>query len=87
MEIRIIVIKDKPESMFLALLAFKQSHLLFKEAQITSYIALVDHLVNSPSDVAQLIQDEIVIHTLGSNEVVTHMLNDQADKFERIITN
>jgi len=78
MKIPQIVIDDGSELTFLNLMAFEQSHVPPKEAHITSYIALLDKLVNSASDVAQLVEDNVIVHTLGSDEQVAEMINSLA---------
>ncbi|XP_023904595.2 putative UPF0481 protein At3g02645 isoform X1 [Quercus suber] len=68
------VVTDETEELFRNLMALEQCHYP-TEAYICSYILLLDDLINSKEDVELLVEEGIIVNSLGSNEAVANMVN------------
>ncbi|XP_030966706.1 UPF0481 protein At3g47200-like isoform X6 [Quercus lobata] len=68
------VVDNKTEDLFRNLMALEQCHYP-KEAYICNYILLLDFLINNKDDVELLVEEGIIVHSLGSNEAVAEMVN------------
>nr|POE88634.1 upf0481 protein [Quercus suber] len=66
------VVDNKTEDLFRNLMALEQCHYP-KEAYICNYILLLDFLINNKDDVELLVEEGIIVHSLGSNEAVADM--------------
>ncbi|KAK4543489.1 hypothetical protein RGQ29_033146 [Quercus rubra] len=65
---------NKTEDLFRNLMALEQCHYPDK-AYICNYILLLDFLINSKDDVELLVEEGIIVHSLGSNKAVAEMVN------------
>ena len=81
LEIPQFVVQDETEELFRNLMALEQCHYP-TEAYICNYILLLDHLINSKEDVELLVEEGIIVNSLGSTEAVANMVN----KFGQEIT-
>ncbi|XP_050282426.1 putative UPF0481 protein At3g02645 isoform X2 [Quercus robur] len=68
------VVDNKTEDLFRNLMALGQCHYPDK-AYICNYILLLDFLINSKDDVELLVEEGIIVHSLGSNKAVAEMVN------------
>ena len=68
------VVDNKTEDLFRNLMALEQCHYPDK-AYICNYILLLDFLINSKDDVELLVEEGIIVHSLGSNKAVAEMVN------------
>lgn len=68
------VVKDETEELFRNLMALEQCHYP-NEAYICNYILLLVHLINSKEDVELLVEESIIVNSLGRNEAVANMVN------------
>ncbi|XP_030962154.1 putative UPF0481 protein At3g02645 [Quercus lobata] len=68
------VVDNKTEDLFRNLMALEQCHYP-KEAYICNYILLLDFLINSKDDVELLVEEGIIVNSLGSNKAVADMVN------------
>ncbi|KAF3945647.1 hypothetical protein CMV_027998 [Castanea mollissima] len=68
------VIDNKTEDLFRNLMALEQCHYPDK-AYICNYILLLDFLINSKDDVELLVEEGIIVNSLGSNKAVADMVN------------
>ncbi|KAL4599811.1 hypothetical protein ACB092_11G153800 [Castanea dentata] len=68
------VVDNKTEDLFRNLMALEQCHYP-KEAYICNYILLLDFLINNKDDVEFLVEEGIIVNSLGSNEAVAEMVN------------
>ena len=68
------VVDNKTEDLFRNLMALEQCHYP-DEAYICNYILLLDFLINSKDDVELLVEEGIIVHSLGSNKAVAEMVN------------
>nr|XP_023886349.1 UPF0481 protein At3g47200-like [Quercus suber] len=68
------VVDNKTEDLFRNLMALEQCHYP-KEAYICNYILLLDFLINSKDDVELLVEQGIIVNSLGSNKAVADMVN------------
>ncbi|KAL4599815.1 hypothetical protein ACB092_11G154200 [Castanea dentata] len=68
------VVDNKTEDLFRNLMALEQCHYP-KEAYICNYILLLDFLINNKDDVELLVEEGIIVNSLGSNEAVAKMVN------------
>lgn len=67
-------VNDGTEELFRNLMALEQCHYPSK-AYICNYILLLDLLINSKEDVELLVEESIIVNSLGSNEAVANMFN------------
>nr|POE66892.1 upf0481 protein [Quercus suber] len=65
---------NKTEDLFRNLMALEQCHYP-NEAYICNYILLLDFLINSKDDVELLVEEGIIVNSLGSNKAVADMVN------------
>ncbi|KAF3959144.1 hypothetical protein CMV_016014 [Castanea mollissima] len=65
---------NKTEDLFRNLMALEQCHYP-KEAYICNYILLLDFLINNKDDVELLVEEGIIVNSLGSNKAVADMVN------------
>ena len=68
------VVDNKTEDLFRNLMALEQCHYPDR-AYICNYILLLDFLINSKDDVELLVEEGIIVHSLGSNKAVAEMVN------------
>nr|XP_023925856.1 UPF0481 protein At3g47200-like [Quercus suber] len=68
------VVDNKTEDLFRNLMALEQCHYP-DEAYICNYILLLDFLINSKDDVELLVEEGIIVNSLGSNKAVADMVN------------
>ncbi|XP_023887864.1 putative UPF0481 protein At3g02645 [Quercus suber] len=68
------VVDNKTEDLFRNLMALEQCHYP-NEAYICNYILLLDFLINSKDDVELLVEEGIIVNSLGSNKAVADMVN------------
>ena len=68
------VVDNKTEDLFRNLMALEQCHYP-KEAYICNYVLLLDFLINNKDDVELLVEEGIIVNSLGSNEAVADMVN------------
>ncbi|KAM3685466.1 hypothetical protein ACJW31_11G119700 [Castanea mollissima] len=68
------VVDNKTEDLFRNLMALEQCHYP-KEAYICNYILLLDFLINNKDDVELLVEEGIIVNSLGSNKAVADMVN------------
>lgn len=69
-----IVIDDSTESTFLNLIAFERFH-VGAGNEITSYVFLMDNLIDSERDVALLNSNGIIQNAMGSDKAVAQLFN------------
>ena len=67
-------VHDGTEELFRNLMALEQCHYPTK-AYICNYILLLDLLINSKEDVELLVEERIIVNSLGSNNAVANMIN------------
>ena len=67
-------VHDGTEELFRNLMALEQCHYP-SEAYICNYILLLDLLINSKEDVELLVEERIIVNSLGSNNAVANMIN------------
>uniref|UniRef100_A0A7N0UAA4 Uncharacterized protein n=1 Tax=Kalanchoe fedtschenkoi TaxID=63787 RepID=A0A7N0UAA4_KALFE len=69
-----IMVDDTTEPMFLNLMAFERFH-VGAGNDVTSYIFLMDNLIDSARDVALLHSKDIIQNAIGSDEAVAKLFN------------
>ncbi|XP_075646857.1 UPF0481 protein At3g47200-like isoform X2 [Castanea sativa] len=69
-----LVVDNKTEDVFRNLMALEQFHYP-TEAYICNYVLLLDFLINNKDDVELLVEEGIIVNSLGSNEAVADMVN------------
>ncbi|KAG2706336.1 hypothetical protein I3843_05G088800 [Carya illinoinensis] len=74
LELPLIVVDDATESMFLNLIAFERFHV---EAgnEITSYVFIMDNIIDNAMDVALLHSSGIIQNAIGSDKAVAKLFN------------
>ncbi|PQQ08582.1 UPF0481 protein [Prunus yedoensis var. nudiflora] len=77
-EIPKIEIHDYTELTLRNLIAFEQCHCVVK--YISDYVFILDKFVNTPKDVELLVENGIVVNTLGDNNKVSVMINKLCSK-------
>ncbi|KAI5355037.1 hypothetical protein L3X38_007932 [Prunus dulcis] len=77
-EIPKIEIHDYTELTLRNLIAFEQCHCVDKYT--SDYVFILDKFVNNPKDVELLVENEIVVNTLGDNNKVSVMINNLCSK-------
>ncbi|XP_021811160.1 UPF0481 protein At3g47200-like [Prunus avium] len=77
-EIPKIEIHDYTELTLRNLIAFEQCHCVDK--YISDYVFILDKFVNTPKDVELLVENGIVVNTLGDNNKVSVMINKLCSK-------
>ncbi|KAI5355071.1 hypothetical protein L3X38_007966 [Prunus dulcis] len=78
LEIPKIEIHDYTELTHRNLIAFEQCHCVDK--YISDYVFILDKFVNTPKDVEMLVENRIVVNTLGDNNKVSIMINKLCSK-------
>ncbi|CAL2234598.1 unnamed protein product [Prunus armeniaca] len=78
LEIPKIEIHDYTELTLRNLIAFEQCHCVDK--YISDYVFILDKFVNTPKDVELLVENKIVVNTLGDNNKVSNMINKLCSK-------
>ncbi|ONI34358.1 hypothetical protein PRUPE_1G477700 [Prunus persica] len=73
-----IEIHDYTELTHRNLIAFEQCHCVDK--YISDYVFILDKFVNTPKDVELLVENRIVVNTLGDNNKVSIMINKLCSK-------
>ncbi|XP_050282428.1 UPF0481 protein At3g47200-like isoform X1 [Quercus robur] len=68
------VVDNKTEDLFRNLMALEQCHYP-NEAYICNYVLLLDFLINNKDDVELLVEEGIIVNSLGSNKAVADMVN------------
>ncbi|KAJ9171113.1 hypothetical protein P3X46_019161 [Hevea brasiliensis] len=68
-------VSDSTERLYRNLMAFEQCHYP-KEAYICNYIRFIDELINTEDDVDLLIENGVLVNSLGNNEKVSNLFND-----------
>ncbi|KAL0007608.1 hypothetical protein SO802_009110 [Lithocarpus litseifolius] len=68
------VVDNKTEDLFRNLMALEQCHYP-SAAYICNYILLLDFLINNKDDVELLVEEGIIVNSLGSNKAVADMVN------------
>ncbi|KAH0988085.1 hypothetical protein GBA52_015262 [Prunus armeniaca] len=79
LEIPKIEIHDYTELTLRNLIAFEQCHCVDNK-YITDYVFILDKFVNTPKDVELLVENRIVVNTLGDNNKVSIMINKLCSK-------
>ncbi|XP_074264134.1 UPF0481 protein At3g47200-like [Silene latifolia] len=80
LEIHPFKIDSATETVFRNLIAFEQCHMNMSwDMVVTNYVAFMDNLIDTASDVAYLHKAGIIVHYLGSDQEV-------ADLFNRLVT-
>ncbi|XP_021758176.1 UPF0481 protein At3g47200-like [Chenopodium quinoa] len=74
LEIPKIVVTDDTESLFRNIMVFEQCHYYF-DSYIIDYFAFLDSLINTPKDVAILVQSGVIDNWLGNNEEVANLFS------------
>ncbi|KAL3506487.1 hypothetical protein ACH5RR_031869 [Cinchona calisaya] len=74
LEIPQLTINDFTETFFRNLIAYEQCG--YHSKDITSYVILMDNLIDTPKDVALFIEHGIIKNQLGSNEQVADVFNN-----------
>ena len=74
LELPVFEIGDATECVFRNLMALEQCHYP-KQAYISSYILLLDYLINTEKDVDLLVEKKAIVHRLGSDEAVAKLVN------------
>ncbi|KAF7124131.1 hypothetical protein RHSIM_Rhsim12G0117000 [Rhododendron simsii] len=70
----LIVVEDTTESMFLNLIAFERFHVGVGNA-VTSYVFIMDSIIDSARDVSLLHDEGIIQNALGSDKAVAALFN------------
>lgn len=71
LEIPRFVVTDDTEYLFRNIMVFEQCHYYF-DSYIIDYFAFLDNLINTPKDVAILVQSGVIENWLGNNEEVAN---------------
>ena len=74
LELPVFEVGDATECVFRNLMALEQCHYP-KQAYISSYILLLDYLINTEKDVDLLVEKKAIVHRLGSDEAVAKLVN------------
>lgn len=74
LEIPRFVVTDDTETMFRNIMVFEQCHYYF-DSYIIDYFAFLDSLINTPKDVAILVQSGVIENWLGNNEEVANLFS------------
>ena len=74
LELPVFEIGDATECVFRNLMALEQCHYP-KQAYISSYILLLDYLINTEKDVDLLVERKAIVNRLGSDEAVATLVN------------
>ncbi|KAK6161659.1 hypothetical protein DH2020_005040 [Rehmannia glutinosa] len=69
-----LIVNDSTETFFRNLIAFEQCGYYSKD--ITSYVILMDSLINTPNDVVLLVKRGIIKNELGESEQVADLFNN-----------
>ncbi|CDP11189.1 unnamed protein product [Coffea canephora] len=69
-----LTVNDFTETFYRNLIAFEQCGYHYKD--ITSYVILMDNLIDTPKDVDLLIKHKIIVNELGSSEQVADVFNN-----------
>ncbi|PIN22664.1 hypothetical protein CDL12_04609 [Handroanthus impetiginosus] len=69
-----LIVNDWTETFFRNLIASEQCGYYAKD--VTSYVILMDSLINTPEDVALLVKHGIIKNALGENEAVADLFNN-----------
>ncbi|KAI3470056.1 hypothetical protein Pfo_026719 [Paulownia fortunei] len=69
-----LIVNDSTETFFRNLIAFEQCGYYSKD--ITSYVILMDSLINTPNDVVLLVNRGIIKNELGDSELVADLFNN-----------
>lgn len=68
-----LTVNDTTETFFRNLIAFEQSQ---HQRHITSYVTLMDSLINTAEDVKLLIKNGIIVNSLGEDHLVADLFNN-----------
>lgn len=79
LEIPLLNIEDRSESIFRNLIAYEQYRHINHLRYFTAYVSFMDNLINSPKDVELLRRRGIIQHFLGDDEAVSTMFNKLCD--------
>jgi hypothetical protein len=79
MEIPLLHIEDRSESIFRNLIAYEQYSQNNNPKYFTEYMNFMDYLINSPKDVELLRRRGIIENWLGDDEAVSTMFNKLGD--------
>lgn len=80
LEIPHLIIDDRSEIIFRNVVAFEQLHLDDSGWYMSTYLGLLDKLIDTPYDVDLLVKDGVIHNNLGSNK-------DVCELFNKIVTN
>ncbi|XP_027119575.1 UPF0481 protein At3g47200 isoform X1 [Coffea arabica] len=69
-----LTVNDFTETFYRNLIAFEQCG--YNSKDITSYVILMDNLIDTPKDVDLLIEHKIIVNELGSSEQVADVFNN-----------
>ncbi|CAI9102270.1 OLC1v1000511C1 [Oldenlandia corymbosa var. corymbosa] len=72
-------VNDSTETFFRNIVAFEQSG--FHSKDITSYIIMLDNLIDTPKDVDILMKSKIIKNDFGDNHQVAHLFNNLYKEF------
>ncbi|XP_030963884.1 putative UPF0481 protein At3g02645 [Quercus lobata] len=67
-------IDDITEALFRNIVAWEQCYYP-SEAYLCNYMGLLDYLLNTGEDVELLVEKDIIVNSLGSNEAISKMVN------------
>nr|DAD22720.1 TPA_asm: hypothetical protein HUJ06_024183 [Nelumbo nucifera] len=70
-----VAIDKSTEVMFLNLIAYETSCFDLDDFNVTSYICLLDSLIDRADDVKELRSDRVLINNLGSDEEAADLIN------------
>nr|POE66891.1 putative upf0481 protein [Quercus suber] len=74
LELPVFEVGDATECVFRNIVALEQCHYP-KQAYISSYILLLDYLINTEKDVDLLVERKAIVNRLGSDEAVAKLVN------------
>ncbi|XP_059446778.1 UPF0481 protein At3g47200-like [Corylus avellana] len=79
LEIPLLQIEDRSESLFRNLIAYEQYSRNYHLQYVTDYVSFMGYLIHSPKDVELLRRRGIIVNWLGDDEAVSTMFNKIGD--------
>jgi hypothetical protein len=79
LEIPLLKIEDRSESLFRNLIAYEQYSRNYHLQYVTDYVSFMGYLIHSPKDVELLRRRGIIVNWLGDDEAVSTMFNKIGD--------
>lgn len=70
-----LVVDDITETVLLNIIAFERFHAAIAGSEITSYVSLMDNIIDNGRDVALLSSKGIIKNAIGSDDAVADMFN------------